>query len=164
MSRLGASPTRLAVDAMLGSLARKLRSFGFDTIYYNGGQDADLLGLCRRQRRILVTADRLLSIRAERAGLGVLLVSGSTDGSRITAMIAGARQRGLALRKGESLCSVCNGRLTPIPKSAAVETLPAAVVRRHRTFLRCEDCGKVYWRGSHWKKLRRLERLFENRR
>ncbi len=163
MTRRAGSPTRFAADAMLGSLARKLRSFGFNTIYFTGGNDADLMKLCRRQRRILLTADHALAIMAEKSGLGVLQVSGSTDGRRLSAMIVGARLRGLELHKAEPLCSICNGRLSVISKVTARETQPEAIVRRHRTFLRCRGCGKVYWRGSHWKKLRRLERLFESR-
>ncbi len=164
MPSSSARPTKFVIDAMLGSLARKLRSFGFDALYYKEGDDAVILDMCRRQRRILVTADRALALHAEKVGLGVLPVSGRTDGERVAAMIAGAQNKGLLLVRGESLCSVCNGPLVRISRRVAEETLPKPLARKHRSFYRCLDCGKVYWRGSHWKKLRRLERLFENRR
>jgi uncharacterized protein with PIN domain len=157
-----AGTTKFAVDAMLGSLSRKLRSFGFDTLYYKEGGDSEMLGICRRQRRILVTADRLLSKRAERMGLPVLLVTGRMDGSRISNMIEVARQRSLALRKGEPRCSLCNGKMRLVSAREAEKIVPTAVARRHRSFYRCTACGNVYWRGSHWKKLRRLARLFES--
>jgi len=154
--------TRFVVDAMLGSLSRKLRAFGFDVAYYKEGDDAGVLGLSGRERRILVTADRPLASQSERLGVPVLLVSGRSDGERVAAMVAQARRRGVSLRRGEPRCSLCNGRLDRISAAEARKSLQPMVARRHRSFQRCRSCGQVYWRGGHWKKLRRLERLFES--
>ncbi|MDV3277315.1 MAG: Mut7-C RNAse domain-containing protein [Nitrososphaerales archaeon] len=153
-------PTRLVADAMLGSLARKLRAFGFDTVYYKGGDDAGLLRTAKSQRRFIVTADRGLASVAERSGLGVLLVVGSTDGRRISSMLAGTRKKGLRLSPGDPLCSLCNGSLVQVSRADVLTGLPKSVAERHRSFHECTNCGKLYWKGSHWKKLRRLERLF----
>lgn len=154
--------TKFVVDAMLGSLSRKLRAFGFDVAYYKRGDDAGIMALSRRQRRILVTADRSLASRSERLGLPTLLVSGETDGERLSAMVADARQRGIALSRGEPRCSLCNAQLRKISAVEARSQVQPAVAQRHRSFYKCRICGQVYWRGGHWKKLRRLQRLFES--
>ena len=68
------NPPRFVADAMLGSLARKLRIFGFDTLYFKEGDDTALERLARKEGRIIITSDRLLSRDAERLGLRSVLV------------------------------------------------------------------------------------------
>ena len=45
-------------DAMLGSVARKLRIFGFDTAYVAHTADDEVLKLGVEQGRIILTADK----------------------------------------------------------------------------------------------------------
>ncbi len=51
---------RFVIDSMLGTLARKLRIFGFDSLYYNHIDDEELLSLCLAMNRILLTSDEVL--------------------------------------------------------------------------------------------------------
>ena len=46
---------------MLGSLARKLRIFGYDTLYFREGSDAELERVAIAEDRVIVTADRGLA-------------------------------------------------------------------------------------------------------
>jgi uncharacterized protein with PIN domain len=161
MATDGRRSTKFAVDAMLGSLARKLRAFGFDSMYYKDLTDTRILSLCKQNGRVLVTADHGLAAQANARGLRAMLVSGSTDGRRLTALVRVARESGLALRKGEPRCSLCNGELRAITAEAARRAVPVSVVGRHRVFHQCSSCGQVYWKGGHWKKLRRLEKLLD---
>jgi len=46
-------------DAMLGKIARKLRMFGFDTIYDPNIDDIDILATAKCKGRIVLTSDRL---------------------------------------------------------------------------------------------------------
>lgn len=159
MPTRGGRPTKLAADAMLGSLARKLRAIGFDSAYYKDMADSEILAICKRQKRVLVTADRRLATQARGLGLPSLLVSGETDGRRLSTMVRIARESRIALRRGDARCSICNGELKLITRAEAVGLVPDSVARRHKTFHRCPNCGQLYWKGGHWKKLRRLERL-----
>ena len=59
--------TRFVADAMLGSLARKLRALGFDTAYYKSGDDLGIITLAARSSRIILTADRSLASLARLA-------------------------------------------------------------------------------------------------
>ena len=150
--------TRFVADAMLGSLARKLRAFGFDTLYFKEGDDADLLALARAERLVVLTSDLSLAERARARGLPVLLVTGDTEGARIECLRRAATAGRVSLVGGPPLCSVCNGRLERLSRSEVAGKVPPSVERRHRLFFRCVDCGRYYWRGGHWKKLRWLER------
>jgi uncharacterized protein with PIN domain len=47
-----------------------------------------------------------------------------------------------------SRCSVCNGTLTET--DTRDDEVPEDVERAWR----CSDCGKTYWKGSHWDDVR----------
>ncbi|MDG6898659.1 MAG: hypothetical protein JRN24_02865 [Nitrososphaerota archaeon] len=153
-------PKRFIMDAMLGSLARKLRAFGFDALFYREGGDERLIKAARESGRVVVTADRTLSATLARKGLGVLLVEGKTDSFRIGVLLARAAEKGMRLEPGDPRCSVCNGRLRGVRRAEVTARLPDYIVGRHRLFEECAACHKLYWRGSHWKKLRSQRRRF----
>jgi uncharacterized protein len=144
---------------MLGSLARKLRIFGFDTAYFAEGGDLELEALARREGRVILTSDRRLYEHSERRGISAILVEGKTDGARLR-LVASQVGAGMSLRLGAgraSRCAVCNGELELIGRSEAVASnIPPKVLARHRLFYACRSCSRFYWRGKHWERLRRL--------
>jgi len=148
---------KFIADAMLGSLARKLRVFGFDTEYFRGTSDHDLIALARRRGRLVLTSDRLLAKLAEGEGVVTLLVRGRTDGQRLQDVAVGAALVGVRLEQGPSRCALCNGELAISTRESMRGILSDRVLARHRLFFSCVSCGHVYWRGGHWKKLRRLQ-------
>lgn len=153
------STPRFIADAMLGTVARKLRIFGFDTVYFSEGGDPELETLARREKRVILTSDKRLFAHSEGRRLQVILVEGKTDGARLRSV---ARQAGpgITLRLGggrASRCAVCNGELELIERRDAVASeIPPKVLARHRLFYVCRSCSRHYWRGKHWDRLRRL--------
>ncbi len=141
---------------MLGSLARKLRAVGFDTSYFKSGPDSVLLALAADEGRVILTADRTLVKMAQRRGLPAMLVSGRSDAARLKSVVEESKGLGLRLVRGGSLCSLCNGALKSVARSDLRGKVPDQVLSRHRVFYECTLCGKVYWKGGHWKKLRSL--------
>jgi len=155
--------TRFIVDAMLGSLARKLRAFGFDAAYFGSGEDKGLLERSVQEGRIILTADRSLAARAETRGIRTILVVGNSDRERVGSIAGWAAAGGIDLVRGDPLCSLCGGELLPVKKAEVSAEVPPALWRRHRLFFRCTSCEQLYWRGSHWKKLMSLARRLEQR-
>lgn len=144
---------------MLGSLARKMRIFGFDTLYYREGRDADLEAIAKEEDRTILTSDESLFAQSKRRGIRAILVKGRTDRARLLSVLgqAGPGAASDLGRRGTSRCAVCNGRLEVLGKDkAATKKIPARVLARHRLFYRCESCSRLYWRGRHWERLRRL--------
>ena len=150
--------TRFIVDAMLGSLARKLRAFGFDAAYYKAGDDAGLKRLSLREGRIILTADKSLAASATAKGISAILLVGDSDRERLRSLAHGAKAGGVNLARGDPLCSLCGGELRRVKKDEISGKIPSLVSRRHVFFFQCESCGQVYWRGSHWKRLMSLAR------
>ena len=156
--------TKFAVDAMHGSLARKLRAIGFEASYYARGGDEGITGLAAREGRVVLTSDRSLVSGAMSRGLPAILLRGKTDGSRIREVSAGAARLGIPLQRGGSLCSLCGGELETLSRVQVSGLVPLPVERRHRLFYRCASCGHLYWHGGHWKKLRSLARCLGEKR
>ena len=66
-------------DAMLGKIARKLRMFGFDTIYDPNIDDMDILDSSKNKGRIVLTSDRMLFKRCKKKGIDTILTYKETE-------------------------------------------------------------------------------------
>jgi uncharacterized protein len=53
-------------------------------------------------------------------------------------------------------CMECNSLLERIEKEKVFNTLPKKVQEWHNEFVQCSGCGKVYWKGSHYEKMRKI--------
>lgn len=132
--------SRVVCDVMLGKLATYLRMCGVDAAYAldRGVEDDDaILELARREGRTLLTRDRELAARA-----GDSLLVESRDP---TAQLAEVGDAGVdvSLPERPRRCGACNGELEPAAESPDIAPDDADVYR-------CRECGKHFWRGSHW--------------
>ena len=147
-------------DCMLGKLAKWLRALGYDVIYLREAEDAEILAMVR-EGRVLLTRDR----RAERwREEGKVFVITKNDPKEQLREIVG----GLDLSKMDaalfSRCLICNNPLRLVGKETIREEVPEYIWQRHHRFHRCDNCSKVYWPGSHSKRMRhRVEEIFSNR-
>ncbi|MEM4516988.1 MAG: Mut7-C RNAse domain-containing protein, partial [Desulfurococcaceae archaeon] len=60
---------RFIVDTMLGTVARWLRILGYDTVYDKSAEDWQIIRRAELEKRIIVTRDRGLHIKAIKSGL-----------------------------------------------------------------------------------------------
>jgi uncharacterized protein len=160
------APPRFIADAMLGSMARKLRIFGFDTLYFKEGGDAELEALAKKEKRVILTSDKSLYQHSQRRGLRAVLVEGRTDRGRLLSALTQVGPDVTFFRLGggrASRCASCNGALEVVGKKDAAAKVPAKVLARHRLFYRCPSCSLFYWRGRHWERLRRLSYSLKQR-
>lgn len=139
------------VDGMLGSLARKLRMYGFDTLYKAELSDTDLIKIANVEKRILLTADRELFARAVNSNVDSVLAADNSDTERLASIFKDLKIS-VELDAEKSRCAVCNGVLDEADKSS-LKALPNTVLERQEKFYACKNCGKVYWKGSHWRRI-----------
>ena len=143
---------RFVADAHLGRLARHLRLLGFDTFFENDPGDEILARISARERRILLTRDRaLLSRRAVTHGLWV-----PSTRPREQLVYLVERLDLCRLFRPFTRCTVCNSTLTQVPKEGLEPDLPPRVLAAFDVFWRCGGCGRLYWRGSHYDRLRTM--------
>src|ERR1700730_14511652 len=76
------------VDGMLGSIARKLRILGFDTLYDSGMDDSILLETSAATGRILLTNDAELFLLAKRKRIPAIRSGAKTEHERLYDILA----------------------------------------------------------------------------
>lgn len=141
---------RFLLDGMLGTLTRWLRICGYDAEYAQNVPDAELIHRAARGGRILLTGDRLLYRKALRAGVEAHLVRGGDDAERLASV---ASRFDLKLDPGCSLCPQCGAPLAAVDKQEVSDRVPPRTFEAYDAFWICGSCGKVYWRGSHWRNI-----------
>lgn len=140
---------RFIVDAHLAALARYLRMLGFDAHLDETLDDAQVAELAVREKRIVLTRDReLLKHRIITHGCYVH----ATNPRRQLAEIV-ARLELLGAMAPFTRCMECNAELTDVEKSAVVNRLPLGTARYYDRFSSCQGCRKVYWPGSHHRRM-----------
>lgn len=155
--------TAFVVDAMLGRLATWLRLVGCDTYYSPETGDEGLLELAREEYRVLLTADASLCERAEKEGIGCMLVRGSVD-ERVAAVFA---QYGIepVADPRKSRCTKCGGILAYIPeeeKEQVQNLVHEQTYNYYTEFWLCQECNSVFFRGGQWKNIEKyMERIAE---
>ncbi|HID18082.1 TPA: hypothetical protein EYP27_00905 [Candidatus Bathyarchaeota archaeon] len=143
------------VDGMLGSLARWLRMLGYDVEYEAERGDEELLEAAAKSGRILLTSDLELYRRAARKTLEAYLVEVGKRDEALQKLSKRFRLR-LTLNPELSRCPLCNTPLKSATRKEISGRIPPTVLRRKRRFWICRNpnCRKVYWRGSHWDKIK----------
>ena len=154
---------RFLADAMLGSVARKLRIFGFDTSYIAHAPDDKILKTGIEQDRVILTADKELFKRVVKAGAPGVLVSGAGDVDDIVHILSKNGVISIQLDGIGSRCSKCNGLLEGSTPDKVKSGIPGKVKECHSEFYQCTSCGKVYWEGSHLRRIRALARAVDSR-
>jgi len=141
---------------MLGRLAKWLRILGYDTLYFSSLDDNDLVRIARAEGRMVLTRDRMM---LRRKGIDSLLIESDDFREQIPQLLHDLH---LNLDRSFSRCPVCNSPLQSVAKEAVRKRVPPYVFRTQEQFSLCPQCGKIYWRGTHWQRMReRLKRLEE---
>lgn len=141
---------RFVADAHLGGLARFLRMAGFDTLYDNNYMDEDIERTAIVENRIVLTRDRELLKRR-----------GITHGCYVHAIRSEEQFREIVRRldlaasiKPFTLCLKCNAPLRQVDKADILDRLPPSVREHHNEFCMCGTCQGIFWKGSHWQRMR----------
>lgn len=141
---------RFVLDIHLGRLAAYLRMLGFDALYRNDYDDERLAEVSHGEKRVLLTKDR-----------GLLKRSVITHGYCVRA-IEPRKQIIEVLERFDlfdmvtpfSRCMQCNGHLVPVSKQEVFEQLPHETRMLYHEFSRCCDCQRIYWKGSHYQRMK----------
>ena len=151
-----ATITTFVADGHLGRLARNLRLLGFDVAYDPQADDRQLLRVMERENRALLTRDRRLLMHAI-VKTGYYPRSQNADEQTIEVT---RRFNLLDSIAPFTRCLRCNGLLRNVSKAEIVERLEPLTNIYYEQFQRCTDCEQIYWRGSHFSKLKeRLEKI-----
>ncbi len=131
-------------DGMLGKLCRYLRICGIDTQYSNEGLKTLLLA--KKEGRIIITRNTLLKNKEE-----VFFIEDEDLFIQLKTII---KKFNLADQLNFfSRCLCCNELLVPIEKEKVKDRVPFYTYKNFNEFAECPECGRVYWKGSHYQKM-----------
>ena len=148
---------KFLADSMLGSLTRWLRLLGYDARYFRDCNDFELIEEATKEKRILLTGDVELYRLVRKKGLEAILVK-ERDKAEMLARIADRYSLNLDIDPAKSKCPGCGSSITTVEKNIVKAKVPSSTYEFHDEFWVCtnEECGKVYWYGSHWEKIRKV--------
>ncbi|GAO34983.1 hypothetical protein SCT_0363 [Sulfuricella sp. T08] len=146
------SAPRFLCDVMLARLARYLRAAGLDTtLAVETATDAQILREAIVEGRWLLTADRKITEHKAAKGHVIQLPFGSLD---LQAAVLSNQFDIDWLSHAFTRCLMDNTLLQPATPEHA-QQVPDDVRQTEDELLVCPHCGRVYWRGSHYKRMRR---------
>lgn len=151
---------RFIVDTNVGHLVRKLRMLGYDTLFLNPIDDAELIRIAREEERIIISADQALFERRflKSGKIKGFLVDTYQDHQLQLQRIAQAFR--LEGRSPFVRCLECNTPLIPRGREAAGGRVPPYVYQTVQSYSYCPRCDQFFWEGDHVRRMRAvMERL-----
>lgn len=142
---------KFVCDAMLHKLCIWLRIAGQKCTYIDSESHGDeAIKTATREGAVLLTRDKALAQKAVDYCEVQLLRSHGYVG-QLSEVV---QRNKIKLKLRERFCTVCGGELNKVPKKTVKNKVWPFTFKTHKNFLQCAQCKKVFWRGSHWKKIK----------
>jgi uncharacterized protein with PIN domain len=146
---------KFLANGMLGNISRWLRLLGYDVEYAPVKDDTELIRRSMVEERILLTADVELFRLAKRRGVKAILVK-ETSTVQSLSRLSKKLKLPLIFNQMRSRCPTCGSILARVAKDSVEGKIPKRTYQTYNRFWICtsSSCSKVYWRGSHWRKIK----------
>ena len=141
---------RFVLDVHLGKLASLLRLFGVDAVYRNDATNDVLVRISVDEERALLSRNPAF---ARHPLLTRFFLLRTTDPHRQLLDVL-RRFDLVGLAEPFSRCIECNSSLQPVAKAEIESRLPLKVCTQYGEFLICRTCDRIYWKGSHYQRMR----------
>ncbi|MEE8318015.1 MAG: Mut7-C RNAse domain-containing protein [Dehalococcoidales bacterium] len=151
---------KFTADHNVGKLARWLRMMGYDTIFFQGTDDSQMVvGALSEDRIVLTRYTQIIKRRVATSGrLKVILLQSDLPELQIRQVLSTLPID--APPQPFSRCLECNQLLEEKSKNQVENRVPPYVFKTQRQYMECPACHRLYWRGTHWEAMiRKLNRL-----
>lgn len=120
---------------------------GFDAEYFNEGNPSLLMMRALKEDRLIVTRNHRL-IRP--GSIKTVLIDKGKIREQVAQII---KKLNIKVQDSDTFirCTVCNKELVKIEKEKIKEKVPEYVFETQNEFVTCPACGRIYWRGTHWR-------------
>lgn len=140
---------RFIADVMVGRLARYLRMAGYDVIYSNDAHDDLIIDIAAKENRVVLTRDTMM-LKRKQFNNGILKSVFINDDSLREQLLQVSSYMNLELKPDLIICLICNSPLKTVSRENVKNHVPAYVYKTQDNFKYCRNCGKYYWRGTHF--------------
>jgi hypothetical protein len=158
----GNMEVKFIVDTNVGKLAKWLRIMGYDTLFIKGIDDNELVRIAVKEERVVLTKDTQIMRRriVSEGKVQVVLLKDDDVKAQLHQVVQTLQLD--PWPKAFSLCLECNQVLVPREKADIRELVPPYVFQTQSQYMQCPSCHRIYWRGTHWQRMKReLEKLPE---
>jgi uncharacterized protein with PIN domain len=138
---------KFVVDCMLGKLAKWLKILGFDALFFSKITDDELLAIAEKEDRVLLTRDTGLIRQAKNTQ--TLFLESEEWPNQVRQVLE--RFDLWQSVKPHTRCIDCNVDLKDLSRENAKNLVTSFVFEHADSFALCPGCGRVFWRGSHFK-------------
>lgn len=132
---------------MLGRLAKWMRLLGFDTTYFRNTNGKTIIYHSRKEGRTILSRSKILSEKYD----DLVLIESETlidQLKQITNIVK--------INLPFSRCPVCNTETEKVEKEEVKIVVPDYVFEIHNDFKKCPACGRVFWKGTHYKEIKKV--------
>jgi len=137
-------------DDNLGKLARYLRLMGFDTVFITPISDAQLIATALKENRLIITRDRRLAERIESER--VAIVDTDFPDKQLLEVLAKFNPP-IERQQFFSRCLICNEPCHEISPDDIKDKVFPYILRTKSQFRQCPKCQRIFWQGSHYKRM-----------
>jgi len=141
---------KFIADSHLGRLTKYLRLFGFDTHYRNSISDTEIIDLAEAEKRVILTRDKDL-LKNGRVTRGYWVRSQQCEEQLGEIIVRfDLRDNFQPLTR----CLECNHTIREVTKESVLLQLLPKTRLYYQEFWQCGNCNRIYWKGSHWERMR----------
>lgn len=149
---------RFIADVHLGRLVRYLRMLGQDVYYKSNLNKEELVKLSLDEQRTILTMDKNLLKRNEITH--GYLVRNSDPEKQVIEIVKRFQLKNQL--KEFTRCLGCNLLLRRVEKGEIEFRLPQKVKKNQNEFYICKNCDKIYWKGTHFDRMKSLIQKIKN--
>ena len=152
--------TRFIVDSNVGKLAKWLRIMGYDALFFSNIDDNELVDIALEESRVVLTKDtQIMKRRIANNGQLQIVTIRDDDPKQQLRQVVKALKLDYFFRQF-TRCLECNESLVSKNKEEVKKLVPPYVFLTQTQYMQCPSCLKVYWRGTHWQRMKKeLEKL-----
>jgi len=132
---------------MLGRLAKWMRLLGFDTSYYRNTNGKTIIYHGRKEGRMILTRSKNLADKYD----DLILIESEHLMDQLKQVTKSTKTK-----IPFSRCPVCNVETEEVKKEIVKEDIPPYVFETHKDFKKCPECGRVFWKGTHYKEIQKV--------
>lgn len=144
--------TTFVADAHLGKLTKYLRMLGFDTLYRNDFGDDEIINLSLSEKRIILTRDK--NLLNSSLVTHAYYIRATDKHQQLVEVVDKFDLR--SQFKPFTRCMTCNACLMLKTPEEVLKMVDNNILQSYREFYLCPTCNKVFWEGSHFKRMERM--------
>jgi uncharacterized protein with PIN domain len=132
---------------------------GYDSVFFSGEDDSQMVRQAMTEGRILLTRDTgIMKRRVVNSGrLEAVLLQSEEPEQQMQQLISTLDIKTQSLPF--TICLECNQQLMDKSPAQVKDRVPPYVYKTQTQYMECPLCHRIYWRGTHWKAmLNKLEK------